>query len=117
MAQHLLNGTEVGAIFQQMSGKGMAQGMRSNISLKASLTHIFFQYLPKPLPGQAAAVDVEEYSLLLAIAEELASALLQIAAYGFNCRLAHGHNALLRALSQAAQKTHFQVDVNDIQVH
>lgn len=60
MAQHGLNGTKIRPPFQQMSGKGMPQGMGRNFFQNACLSAILSQYLPKSLTGQPASSIVEK---------------------------------------------------------
>ena len=71
MAQHLLHGPQIGAVLQQVGGKGMPQGMRGNLPVDAGLAHVLFQDFPEPLPGQTPAVDIYKNGGFLAVANQL----------------------------------------------
>ena len=58
VTHHLLNYLELRAIFQQQSGKGMAQGMGSNVLIDTSLFGVLLDDFPKALTGQARAIHI-----------------------------------------------------------
>ena len=60
MAQHLLDGAEVRAVFQQMDGEGVAQGVGGDILLDAGSLLIVLDDLPEALAAHALAVHVDE---------------------------------------------------------
>ena len=47
VSQHLLDGVEIRAVFQQMGGKGVAQGVRGDFCLNSGLLLIVLDDLPK----------------------------------------------------------------------
>ena len=60
MAQHHLDVLELGAVFQQVQRKGMAESVGRNIFGNTGAAGIVFNNLPKALPGQAFSIKVQE---------------------------------------------------------
>ena len=50
MAEHFLDSPQIGATFQKVTGKRVAQAVGSHALLDAGLTGIPFQQFPKTLP-------------------------------------------------------------------
>lgn len=51
MPQHLLYGSKIGTIFEQMSGKGMPEGMRANCFFETNLLSKRFNDSKDHRPG------------------------------------------------------------------
>ena len=49
MTKHLLNRLQICAVFQQMSGEGMAQHVWSDILLDLNFVLVLFNDFPEPL--------------------------------------------------------------------
>ena len=60
MPQHLLNGTEIRSVFQQMDGEGVAQGVGGDILLDAGGLLVVLDDLPEALAAHALSVHVDE---------------------------------------------------------
>ena len=65
MAEHFLDGAEVGAAFYEVSGKGMPEGMRGNIFGDAGLTDQVFQEEEDHDPREPATAAVEEKDIFM----------------------------------------------------
>ena len=60
VAQHLLDGTQVCPILQQMGGEGMAQGVGRDVLFNTSLLLIVLDELPKALAAHPLPVHVHK---------------------------------------------------------
>ena len=60
VAQHLLNGAQVGTVFEQMHGKRVAQRVRRDVLRDAGGLLIVLDDLPEALAAHALAVHVDE---------------------------------------------------------
>ena len=65
MAEHFLDGAEVGAAFYEVSGKGMPEGMGGNIFGDAGLADQVFQEEEDHDPREPAAAAVEEEDIFM----------------------------------------------------
>ena len=63
MSQHLLYGQQVGATFQQMRGKTMPEGVRTDGLLYVIFLRQIFHYEEYHLSCQSAASFVEKYRI------------------------------------------------------
>ena len=64
MAQHLLNGFQIRAVFQQMGGKAVTKCMRGDILLNVGSCLIVLDDLPKALAGHPLTAQIDEQRLL-----------------------------------------------------
>ena len=78
MAQHLLNGMEVRAVFQQVRRKGVAQHMGRDVFLDICFFLVEFDDLPKALAGHSLAVHIDEQGLFLIIGDDALPDVLHI---------------------------------------
>ena len=60
MSQHFLHRAQIRTIFNQMGGKGMAQGMGRDVLLDPCLFPVLFHDLPEALAAHEAAAAVDE---------------------------------------------------------
>ena len=60
MAQHQLNGPQIRAALQEVTGKGVAQAVGRNFLFNADLQGVFAKKLPKPLACHGAACPGHE---------------------------------------------------------
>lgn len=116
VAQHGLNGTQVGSPFEQMRGKGVAQRVRRNTLRDARPFGIYLQVVKhRDARKMLAAPVAHEHVVLLARAD------VDVAAVGKPpLQLPHrlgrnGYQALLIALSRHAHKALFKVQVAHFQ--
>lgn len=66
MAEHLLDGTQIGSPLEQMGGKGVAQSMGRNGALDSGLLGEPTHYLKDPLACEPATAPVEKQDILVA---------------------------------------------------
>ena len=64
VAQHLLNGPEVGPMFQEMGGEGMSEGVRADLLTDPALFGQLFYQGEDHGPGEAGPATVEEQDIL-----------------------------------------------------
>src|SRR5690606_27161243 len=64
VAQHLLNGPEVGAMFQEMGGEGMSEGVRADLLTDPALFGQLFYQGEDHGPGEAGPATVEKQGIL-----------------------------------------------------
>ena len=67
VAQHLLDGTQVRTVLQQVGGEGVAQGVGRDVLLDARLLLIVLDELPKALAAHPLPVHVHKQSGLVQI--------------------------------------------------
>ena len=113
MTQHLLNGAEVGAVFKQVDGKGVAQGVGRDVLLDAGLLLIVFDDLPESLTAHALAAHVHEQGIFLLIGNEPGADIPHIILQRLHCSRVQGHDALL-LLAAAADKADRQIHIVDV---
>ena len=65
MTKHLLNRTQIGAIFQQVSGKGVAQSVGRDVLLNARLLLIVLDELPEALAAHPVAAHIDKEGRLI----------------------------------------------------
>ena len=94
MAEHLLNGSEVSAVFKQMSGKGVTESMRCDLLLYSGFLLIGFYYFPESLTGHARAAYIDKERLLVGIGYHIGPDALKILGNGLNRDGIHGAKTL-----------------------
>ena len=90
MAQHFLDRVDVRAVFEQMSGKGMAKRVRRNILFNPGLFLIVFDDLPESLAGHPFAADIDKQRLLIRHKDHLRANQRDIIAQRFDSGRIHG---------------------------
>ena len=85
MAKHRLDGTQVGAMLEEVGGKAVSQKMGMEIG-DAGRDTVATKELPKTLPTQGPAVPIDEQSLVPS-AYELWPHLSEVAPHPVLCRL------------------------------
>ena len=78
MSQHLLDGVEIRAVFQQMGGKGVAQGVRGDFCLNSGLLLIVLDDLPKALAAHALPAHIHEQGAFLRVLQHLGPHVLYV---------------------------------------
>lgn len=94
MAEHLLDGAQVGATFEQMGGERVAQGVRRYVFAYACKFGVAFDDVEYHHAGKAASAAVEKHYVLRAQRDIQCIALREIfadAPYAFG---REGHHAL-----------------------
>ena len=87
MAEHLLYGTQVGASFEQVGGKTVAQGVGADVFLNAAGLAPFLDDVEYHDAAQPASASVEkEYVFVAPLGSEVA-ALFQVELYLVQCTL------------------------------
>jgi hypothetical protein len=110
MAQHLLDGPQIGSSFQQVRRERVAQQMRVDPErIEPRLLSKFPQDQEGACPGQRAAACIQEELGTVPGIEKRAPA-SEIAAQRFGCVPADRNNALLAALSDDADEPVVEVD-------
>ena len=114
MTQHLLNRSQIGAVFQQVYGKGMAQGVGGDILLDARFFLIVLDDLPEALATHAFAAHIHKQRMLFLIGDEPGTNIPHIVLQSLHRSGVQRHDALL-SLAAAADKAGGQIDIADIQ--
>ncbi len=100
VAEHLLHGAEVGAALEEVRREGVAEEMRMHPArLEPGSVGELSQDEERTRAGERAAPRVEKELGPIA-AVEVRAAESEVPAYGFRCRAAERHEALLSALPE-----------------
>ena len=109
MPQQNLHGTQIGAAFQKMRGKGMPEGMRRDLTADARRQRVFLDGFPDVLPREPVAGTVDEKQT--AVGGKFGAAVGDIVLQpGLRLGM-QGHQALLAALAEHPHEPALQVDV------
>ena len=114
MAQHLLDGFQIRAVFQQMRRERMPQRMRRDIRLDARLALVVLDVFPKPLLRQPHAVAIHKQCRFLRILLHLPPCLFYVVLQRVFCNVPHRYNPLF-FIADAPYKPHIDIDVGNIQ--
>ena len=95
MAQHLLNGAQIRAIFQKVDGKRVAKCMGGNVFFNTRFLLIVLDDLPKALTAHTFAVHIHEKRRLLTVGNELMADIAHIIVQGLDGCLIQRNDALL----------------------
>ena len=110
MTEHLLDGAEIGAAFEQMRGEGVAQEVRMHPArLEAGAVCKLAEDQEGTGAGERPTAGVEE-ELGPVAAIEVRPAEREVAAHGLGGRAAQRNEALLAALAEHAYDTVLQRD-------
>ena len=113
VAQHLLDGPQVGAPLEQVGGEGVTQRVGGDVVGQPRLARIALDDRVQPLPRQPPPAVVEEQLRRLqgpGAAQE-GPAPLVVGAHSFHGLAPQRHHPLLVALADGAHEPHLQVDV------
>ena len=116
MAQHLLDGVDIRAVFQQVRCKGVAQRMGRNVLLDPRLLLVVLHNLPEALPGHAVAADVHEQGLFFWGGDHLRPHKGDVFVQGLDGGAVHRDEPLLVS-AVAADDAGAQVHIVDVQVN
>ena len=101
MPQHLLNGPNVRAIFQQVRRKGVAKSMGAYIFSYAGFLRLPFHNRKNHGPGEPAAISIQKKGVFIAFSRILVcSHLFPVKVNVFLCDRADGDKALFTAFTQ-----------------
>ena len=107
---HLLDGVEIRAVFQQMGGKGVAQGVRGDFCLNSGLLLIVLDDLPKALAAHALPAHIHEQGAFLRVLQHLGPHVLYVVLKRPDSRRVEGDHPLLSPAG-TADKAGGQVDI------
>ena len=100
VAQHLLDGAQVGATFKQMGGEAVAQGVRTDVFSDAGQFAQLLDDVENHLAREHGAVTIQKEDVLTAaFCRLMVARLLQIEVDLFNGGGGDGYQALLVALA------------------
>src|SRR5690606_17227463 len=111
VAEHLLNGPEVGAALQQMRGEAVSQRVRSDVSRDPCRCDVPLQDLPCTHPAQRRASRVQEEPALALAALQLRTCLTKVHRRRTQCAPANRYQPLLAALSENPEQALVHEDV------
>ena len=95
VAEHLLNGFEIRAVFQQMRRKAVPEGVRRNVLLNPGGLLIVLDDLPEALAGHTLTAEIHEQSLLKRIGNHAGPNLVDVLLQSANrCGIERDHPAL-----------------------
>ena len=117
MSQHVLDGAQVGAGFEQVCGKGVPEAVWGNIGIESFGCLILVEEPADTSLGDAAAACVEEecFGVLGAIfVGEFGSCLDEISADEVDGGVCDGDFAFLLAFSEDADPAFDEVDAVDV---
>ena len=118
MPQHLLNGVQVRAVFQQMHRKRMAQRVGRDVLGNARQLLIVLDDLPKTLAAHTLAVHVDKQRRFLRVGDQLGANLLYVVGKRLDGGGIKRNDALLPfalAADKAGAETHILlVQVNEL---
>ena len=110
MSEHFLDRAQVGAALEQVSGEGVAKEVRVDaLRLEPGRPGEAAKDEKGARPGERTALRVEEELGAVACVEERATA-GEVAPQGVDRFAADRHDALLRALADAAHEASLEVD-------
>ncbi len=117
MAEHHLNGAQVGAMSQQMGGKGVAQHMRGDVLAYTGGGGCFFENLPVTPSGHGLAPGGDEQGISAFGAEDGGTTFLEILLEMVFGGFAEGHQPLFAALAQDPDEAGVEITGDQRQLH
>ena len=116
MAQHLLNGAQVGSPFKQVGGKTVAQGVRADDLAHACQFAQLLDDVENHLPREHGTTAVQEQDVLVALFRNLMrTRLLQIELNLLNSYGRDGYQTLFVALALDDDVTLLQIELRKTQ--
>lgn len=116
VAEHLLDGPQVGAAFQQVRGKRMAEGMWADPFMDTSQGDLLLDDVEDHDPRERGAPAVEKQDVLEAFLGYDLDPVLEIVVDLMERCLGNGYQTLLVALAQDPNEALFGVDIRVSQV-
>jgi hypothetical protein len=117
VAEHFLDGAEVGAAFHEVGGERMTEGMRGDIFCDTGLPDQVFEEQEDHLPRKLAAPSVEKEGVFMTgFCAEVDADILLIDADIFDGGAADGYQSFLIAFADHADVAHVQVEAGDPEV-
>ena len=114
VAEHFLDGAQVGAVFDEVGGKGVAEGMRRYFLGNAGLHSVCLYHLEHRDTGERTAETVQKKNVgTFTVCGGFAD--FEIVAYSVACHVAERHEPLLVALPYHADKALIEPDVGNLQ--
>src|SRR5687768_14067908 len=105
VTEHLLNGAQVGAPFEQMGGEGVPERMWRDVLLDPGLVHVLAQDLPGAHATQRLAAGVQQQHPLPLPLLQPRPQLAHVDGRGADRGPADGHEALLASLAEDAEES------------
>ena len=99
MAEHRLDGTQVGAAFQQGGGEGMAQGVRTDRLVDAGIDSQLLDDEQDHRAGEVRTTAVEKHIILLTWFDVHLTTVVKPEGQFLDGLRGDGHQALLAALA------------------
>ena len=118
MPEHQLNGAEIGAAFQEMSGETVAEHVGSKSHTQTRLAAIGRENFPDTNAAEPAAATIQEENLRmgqLSFSEKLRAGIAEITIHECHGFFADGNDAFLVALADAADIARGAVEIHDAQ--
>jgi len=100
VAEHFLDGAEVGPALEQVGGKGMAEGMRRDGLLDAGSVDVASEDFPGTHARERLATSIQEEDALPLPFLEFRALLADVGRNGRDRGSADGHEALLAAFAE-----------------
>ena len=117
MAEHLLDGAEVGAPLEEVGGEGVAEGVGRDCLSYAGAVGEPPYYSEYHLACEPASATAEEKDAFLAGLHDSTGALFEVRAYCSHGDVAHRHKALLGALAGDYEIRVVEVEPGDFEVY
>ena len=117
VAEHLLYGAEVGSVFDQVGGEGVAECVWGYLLGDACLFALALDHQEYHLAAQLSAAPVQEQDILGFFGYVCTSALREIQLYGLHCRLSDRYKSLFVTLSYYPYESLVEEQVGDAQGH
>ena len=114
VAEHFLDDAEVGAVFDEVGGEGVAEGVGGDFLVDACDERLLLDEVEDGHPAERAAVFVEEGDVVEGRLGGCGAS-GQIGREGVRRHLAEGDEPLLVALADDAHEALLEVDVGDLQ--
>ena len=111
MAQHDLNGTQIGPSFKKMGGEGVAQGVGRNRFGNTGLSGIAADDLPESLAGQGPAPTVQENPVGASAFKQGFPSLFQIDSETRSGLRTNGDQPFLGTLAEGPDQVRLQLQV------
>lgn len=116
MAEHHLDGAEIGAALEQMGGEGVAQGVRSYRTAYACQPGVVADYHEHHVAGESAAAAPEYEGVFVAGGgDDVAACAGHVFGDESAVVVVHGHHAFFRSFAGDHQIVVFEIDARHLQ--
>ena len=116
MSQHALNCPQIGAAFQQMGGKGMAERVRTDILGDTGLFRQFFNHVKHHDAGDTIAPSCQKYVIFVSFLDFSQVTVCKPILYFFDGAGGDRYQALFAAFAFHLDESFLEVKVGDFQV-